>query len=84
MSPSDIEVLLHCHYSPGPHPRWTAPAVRDGLHMLARAGLIESTDSTGCVFRTTERGRAHVAQLCDLPFPTQGWLGADGKLIAGV
>lgn len=31
MSPNDIEVLIHCFGSREPHPRLTAPAVRDAL-----------------------------------------------------
>ncbi len=67
MTPNDIEILLHCYYSPEPHPRFNAPAVEEGLQMLLNLELIERF--SGDIFVTTERGKSHIRQLCDLPFP---------------
>lgn len=41
LTPSDLEVLIHCHAIPTPHPRWEAPAVREALNMFLKAGIIE-------------------------------------------
>ena len=66
MTPNDIEVLLHAHVSPAPHPRLTAPAVKRAHEMLEATGLIvRSPQFVG--FETTIKGRAHVVRLCNLP-----------------
>ena len=41
-SPCDIEVLLHCYYSPKLHPRDDTPAVQASYGNLMLCGLIES------------------------------------------
>jgi hypothetical protein len=79
MTPNGIEVLLHCHTSPTPHPRVEARAVRDALAMLEDDGMIVS--APGTTYTTTSRGAAHVKQLCRLSLPTQAWIGADGGLL---
>ncbi len=90
-TPSDIEVLLHCHYGAEAHPRYEAPAVREGIAKLSRLDLIERTTDRPSVTNprpnlwiTTPRGRAHVAQICYLALPVEKshWVGADGKVIA--
>jgi hypothetical protein len=32
-------------------------------------------------YKTTERGRAHIQQLCTLPLPISVWADGNGKLI---
>jgi hypothetical protein len=87
-SPCDIEVLLHCYYSPEIHPKKDAPAVQISYSRLRLCGLIElqcfilGVDTTNLnEYRTTERGRAHVQQLCNLPLPSSAWVDSNGKLI---
>lgn len=75
MTPSEIEVLIHCHVSPAEHPRSHASAVQQALQSLNMAGLIDR------LHRTTKRGQAHVEQLCRLTWPVAVWIGADGKKI---
>lgn len=76
MTPNEIEVLIHYYTSPGPPPRVEAPAVLDAIRRLRAHGLL---DNGG---RVTERGEAHVKQLCSLPFPVQVlWIGYDGNPI---
>ena len=79
MTPNGIEVLIHCHVCPLPHPRRDAPAVEEELRSLKLNGLIEERPGTNDVFITTARGRAHIEQLCSTPWPVQAWIGADGK-----
>lgn len=78
MTPNAIEILIHCHVCPLPHPRKDAPAVRDELQSLRTNGLIEESDGG---YQTTERGRAHIEQLCNTPWPVRAWIGADGNVI---
>ena len=44
MTPSDIEVLLHYHCSPEPHPRIDAPAVREVTKRFLKDGIIKKAD----------------------------------------
>lgn len=82
MTPCAIEVLIHCHVSNEPHPRKDFPAVREEFENLEANGLIRMYGSHGVyAYTTTEKGAAHVAQLCATPFPTQAWLDAQGKVI---
>jgi len=80
MTPSEIEILLHCHVCPLPHPRVDAPAVAGALRDMLIHGLIEGYDNRGG-YRTTARGRAHIEQLCSTPWPTQAWVNVQGELI---
>ena len=80
MTPNAIEILIHCHVSPTVHPRSDAPAVKQELQSLEQYGLIRSIAPPGA-YTTTERGAAHVAQLCATPWPKQTWVDAQGKPI---
>jgi len=79
MTPNDIEVLLHCYYSPEPHPRVDSTAVLESLRSMKQNGLIEPRDTD--VYHTTDRGAAHVKQLCSLAWPVQVWVNDKGEVI---
>lgn len=80
-TPINIEVLLHCHVSAEPHPRFHAPGVQSALHLLETRGLIEiAREGHGTIdphqpvaYRTTEGGRLLVDALCAVPFPVKKW-----------
>ncbi len=74
--PSDIEVLLHYHVSPDPHPRIEAPAVADGIRRLKQLGLLEDRRRDN-VYTTTDKGRVHIEQLCTMPLPVFKWVNAN-------
>lgn len=82
-TPVTVEVLLHCYVSPNLHPRHDAPSVRQAFKDLSEAGLIAPDDKKPLsgIYHTTDRGDAHVHQLCNLALPSQAWVGANGKLI---
>lgn len=83
-SPSNIEILLHCHTSPIPHPRVSAPAVREGLLELQKAGVIEPEgDSNHYVYRTTSLGAAWVKLLCTTPIPKVAYVDEQDRVIKG-
>lgn len=67
MTPSDLEVLIHCHIDPAPHPRTYAPGISSALSWFEAEGLIEHRH--GRVYITTQRGAEHIAKLCDMPLP---------------
>lgn len=79
MTPNTIEILLHYYVSPDPHPRIGAPAVNDDIQMLVSVGLISLLH--GKVYQTTDRGEAHIKQLCNLPFPKRAWIGSNNEVI---
>ena len=87
-SPAEIEVLLHCYHSPEIHPRIDTPCVKSSLVNLEMCLLIEpqvympGIDTTNLsTYRTTERGSAHIKQLCSLPLPKQVWADQNGRVI---
>ena len=80
MSPSNIEFLLHCHYSPRRHDRIDSPAIQEAIKEFLESDLIEYDDDPE-IFRTTARGKAHVSQLCELPLPTAKWVSFTGEVI---
>jgi hypothetical protein len=79
MTPNDIEILIHCHVSPTPHPRFECN--KDVFDSLELNGLIEYHEHLIGVYVTTARGRAHINQLCSTPWPTQAWVDKNGEVI---
>jgi DNA-binding PadR family transcriptional regulator len=75
MSPSDLEVLIHCHAVAGVHPRFDAPAVRDAIYRFRSDGIIEE-HSLPCrnEFYTTEKGKAWLEMILRTPMPTEAWI----------
>lgn len=66
MTPSRLEVLLHCYVNPCVHPRMDAPAVQEDIRVLKSHGLIRPYDRT---FEVTEKGEFYVKHLLSIPFP---------------
>jgi len=82
MTPNDIEILIHCHCCPLPHPRCDSPAVKEALISFVNEGLVYVDDSDEVdTYRTTPRGYAHLEQLCSLELPIQQWIDSNGKII---
>ena len=80
----DIEILFHCHCGNGDYPLGRSQEVDKSYERLEAEGLIACfyySDQAEAVYRTTERGRAHIIQLCELPLPISAWIDGDGKLI---
>ncbi len=79
MTPNDIEILIHCYVSPTAHPRFEANV--DVIGQLVNAKLIERCGEEPNVYTTTERGNAHIHQLCTTSWPVQVWTDGHGKII---
>jgi hypothetical protein len=81
-TPNAIEVLIHCHCCPEPHPRIDAPAVRDALQCLQECGAITTHKEPGR-WMTTALGAAWLHALCRVPIPTtrKFFVDADGGLL---
>ena len=71
-TPSNLELLLHCHYSPIPHPRYNAPAIQEGIAYLEHNGMIVCVGTP--MYRPTEKGKAFIQYLLDVPFPKAVWV----------
>lgn len=80
-TPNNIEVLLHCHTTPAPHPRRHAPAVADALALLRTLGAIEATADEN-VETTTALGRAWVEALCRVPLPRAAFVDERGEVLS--
>ncbi len=79
MTPSDIEVLIHCYVSPSRHPRYDSPEVKEAYSGFLSNGLI--TGKGDGIYYTTDKGAAHIEQLCNLPLPRLQYVRFDGVLI---
>lgn len=79
MTPNDIDILIHYHCSSSRHDRFDAPTVQESLIWMVEDDLLEfcSPDS----YRTTEKGKAHVRQLCNLPLPKSVFIDGHGDII---
>ena len=83
MTPSAVEVLMHYHYSPEPHPRHLAPAVRDARNAFLKMGVIQPIKIKqsqvipvepypGCMlFHTTDKGKRWIEAICATPCPAE-------------
>ena len=80
MTPVAIELLLKCYYSPAPLEGLEYPAQREVVENFIADGLIVPGKESNC-YTVTDRGNAHVYQLCNLPYPVAVWMGGDGKPI---
>jgi hypothetical protein len=72
MTPCEIEFMLHCYYSPEPHPRYYAPAITEAARRLTKEGLIKYDDCIEYgrpIYKATEKGKFYVKILCETPFP---------------
>lgn len=84
MTPFEINLLLSIHVSPAAPRVSDAPIYKGTIDDFLRNGLIVATADTESGYKTTDRGYAHVEQLCSLSWPTQAWIGANGKIIDGL
>lgn len=78
MSPLALEILIKAFYSSEPHQSEGTVPYREAVGTFVSQGMLEFGPDG---YRTTDRGSAHVRQILALPYPMQGWLGADGRLI---
>ncbi len=80
MTPNDIEVLLHCYCCPSEHPRIDAPAVQEAITVFLELELITECSNAN-IYVTTDKGKAHVKQLCNLPLPTMRFVDKNNDVI---
>lgn len=79
MTPNDIDVLLHYHVNPNPHPRIGAHAVRDSINWFVHEGIFKVL--SGSLYATTDRGKALVIKLCSVDLPKLAWVDENNTVI---
>lgn len=80
-TPNDIEVLIHCHCSPNVHPRADAPAVIETIERFLNDEIIERSLRNEGTYNTTDKGRAWLKCILNVPYPTQRWVDSNGNAI---
>lgn len=80
MSPLQIKILLHYHYSAYDYTESNAPAVREAIDrfrdvdgLLRLKSIEETIMEPGARYTLTDRGQAYVEQICRVPLPVQVW-----------
>lgn len=73
MTPSDLEVLLHYYTISSPHPRQTAPAVREAIDRYTYDGILVRVPLVD-VFRVTPKGTAWLQMILATPYPREQWI----------
>jgi hypothetical protein len=84
-TPSNLEFLLHCYYSPEPHDRVKAPAIEEARSYLLEQEMIQTTTSN-FVYNVTPRGEAYIKYILEVPFPERCWVmpaAAEARLFDG-
>lgn len=81
LTPNDVEVLLHCHCCPQPHPRNHASDVQEALDALQFCGAIAPLAEGSQIRMTTPLGSAWVKAICQTPIPTLAYINAQGEVI---
>ena len=78
MTPSEIDILLLCSKNAV---RISSPATILGLTGLLEKGLVVLVDESNETHIATNKGKAHIRQLCNLALPVPVWGDADGNII---
>ena len=78
MTPYEIRLLIHFHTTPAPYKHTDAPIYQPTIDSFVANGLIKKDDDS---YQTTERGAAHIEQLCATPWPVQRWVNQVGEII---
>ena len=72
-TPHQNHLLLSIYLYPGTGSSWSAAS--RGVQHMVDAGLLDTK------LNLTDKGRAHVAQICALEAPVEAWVDTQGKLI---
>lgn len=79
-SPNNIEILLHCHCSPGVHERIHAPAVGLAIDRFLDAGAIVHGEEPN-TYKTTHLGCAWVEALCNVEAPRLAYIDREKNIL---
>lgn len=82
MTPYEINLLLHIHTTPTPVRH--SSILKDTLQDFLCERLIVDSPKSGSGYECTDKGVAHIAQLCNLPFPDVQFVDFAGRRIQSV
>jgi hypothetical protein len=79
MTPLQIQMMLHYYALVGPYAgddyrHANSPAVLSQRTELMVLGLLDTDGSRPSGYCVTDRGRAYVLALCDMPLPVKTWV----------
>lgn len=72
----NLEVLLHCYYSPSLLHNYENPAVKGAIGYLRSCEMIkvkEETSDGKYIYETTEKGDFYIKYIFNVPFPDIKW-----------
>lgn len=81
LSPADVNFLLHCHYSPEPHPNIESMVHSRLVEDWLCEGVIEPVLGEPSRFMPTALGRAWIGAILATPMPTLAYLDSSGNPI---
>lgn len=76
LTPNDLEILIHYYVSPAEHPRFNY--IRPTIDEFVRNGILERKDDE---YAVTDKGRAWLISILQVPCPTQAWIDKNGNVI---
>lgn len=74
MTPLQIRIMLHYHYSPTDFKDCAGPVVPTTIRDFYDAGMLEDCPVVGVKTRITDKGRAYCKALECVPEPVCMWL----------
>jgi hypothetical protein len=85
LTPLHLKLLLHAYSHPEPWPHNGGCSDEYEQHLVT-AGLVQLAAHTehASYYECTEKGKAHVEQLCTMQFPRQAWIAANGEVLTTV
>lgn len=79
MTPLQLTMLLHYYSIAEPYAlrqpeHANSPVVKDQRMGLMNEGLLLVSDITGSEYKVTEKGKAFIEALCNMPLPVCKWV----------
>lgn len=65
MTPLDLSVLLHHHFTTESHPKIKSQATQDSIEKLLLSNSLEATGHPDC-FMVTDNGKVLIQRLCSV------------------
>ena len=76
-SPANLEILLHCYYSPKPPPRYNSSATKTAVSYLLSHDMIKIIgyvkEESKDIYDITEKGIFYLKHIFKIPFPIMKW-----------
>jgi hypothetical protein len=77
ISPSDLEVLIHYHYSGEAHPRANAPTIVETTVRFLKDGIFTMDTDNPSGYQLTIKGEVWLKHILETPYPILVWKRGD-------